>query len=208
MPVIYADPSLVRALTGRPADETRSIRIATRAHDETSGRATAAALERAFAREGIEVALMQRTLDAKQGILDHLVIIMAILTMAATIVVFVGALALASTLGLSVVQRTREIGVLGAIGATPATIGRHVWFEGVLIGLLSWVAANVLGAPLSWGLEAACGEIFFKVPLDFTMSPAASGAWLLLVLVIATLSSLQPAFHASRLTVREALAHA
>ena len=106
------------------------------------------------------------------------------------------------------VPRPAVDGVLGAIGATPGEVSRQVWFEGVLIGVLSWAAANVLAAPVSYALESACGNIFFRVPLDFHMSPGAAGTWLALVVVLATLSSLYPAWRATRLTVREALSHA
>lgn len=207
MPVIYAPPVAVRAATGRPPGMARTVRIVTRGHDDAGQRAAARAVEAAFERSGIELAGLQRMLDAKQGILDHLVIILAILTMASAIVVVVGGLGLASTLALSVVQRTREIGVLGAIGATPRTIASQVWFESVLIAALSWVAAIALSAPVSWALETVCGNIFFKAPLDFYLSPGASALWLALVLVLASVSSWTPARRAARLTVREALNH-
>ncbi len=119
--------------------------------------------------------------------------------------VFVGGLGLTSALTLSVVQRTREFGVMAAIGATPGMLARQVWTEGVLLGLASWVVACVLTVPLSYALEAACGRIFFKLPLDFYASPLAAGQWLLLVLVLSSLSSFPPARRAARLTVREAL---
>ena len=144
-------------------------------------------------------------LDVKQSILDHLVIILTVLTMASVMVVFVGALGLTSTLTLNVVQRTREIGVLGAIGATPRTIARQVAIESVLIALLSWLVALILSAPVTWALEATCGQIFLKTPLGFYLSPGAALTWLGLVLVLAFLSSFYPARRAARLTVREAL---
>jgi putative ABC transport system permease protein len=208
MPVVYAPrPAVLRALhqDGRTA---RSIRVVTRLHDDASQREVARRLERRFAEAGIEVSGMQRMLDVRQSILDHLVIILAVLSFASGVIVFVGGLALTSSLMLSVVQRTREIGVLGAIGAAPATISRHVWLEGLLIGVLSWVVANLVAAPISVVLEAVCGRIFFRVPLDFYMSPRASATWLLLVVVLGSLSSFYPAWRASRLTVREALSHA
>ena len=207
MPAIYAVPAAVYAATGRDPLVTSSARIVTRRHDDAGQREAAAALERAFAEAGIEVTGMHRMLDMRQAILDHLVIILGTITLATVLVVIVGALGLASTLTLSVVQRTREIGVLGAIGATPGAIASHVWVEGMVIGLLSWVAANVLAAPVTWALETACGRIFFQAPLDFSMSPAASGLWLVLVVVLATLGSAYPALRAARLTVREALSH-
>lgn len=208
MPAVYAAPAAVRAATGRDGLSSRSARVVARRHDDAGQRAAAAALERAFGEAGIEVTGMHRMLDMRQAILDHLVIILGTITLATVLVVIVGALGLTSTLTLSVVQRTREIGVLGAIGAGPGTIAAHVWVEGLVIGLLSWLAANVLAAPVTWALETTCGRIFFKAPLDFSMSPAASALWLGVVVVLATLASVYPAVRAARLTVREALAHA
>jgi putative ABC transport system permease protein len=207
MAIVYAPRPAVLAATGQPGDRARSIRIVTKRHGEAAERVAARALEAAFERHEIEVTGLQRMQDAKQGILDHLVIILTILTMASLVVVVVGGLGLASTLTLSVVQRTREIGILGAIGATPGTIARHVWFEALAIGVLSWLAANLLAAPLSWALETACGRIFFKVPLDFHLSPLAAASWLGLVVVLASVCSFYPARRAARLPVREALTH-
>jgi len=208
MPVVYAAQPAVYAALGEDGTSTKAARIVTRGHDDASQREAARRLERAFAEEGIEVAGLQRTSDARQSILDHLVIIYAVLGFASMIVVFVGAIGLTSSLLLNVVQRTREIGVLGAIGATPATISRHVWLEGVLIGVLSWMLANLVAAPISAGLEAAVGGIFFKSPLPFSMSPAASALWLGLVVVLGSLSSFYPAWRAARLPIRQALTHA
>jgi putative ABC transport system permease protein len=207
MPVIYAPRAAVLEATGQSADSVRMVRVVTSAHDDAAQRAVASAIDREAGPRGILVSNIQRMEDAKKGILDHLVIILSVLTTAALVVVFVGALGLTTTLLVSVLQRTRELGVMSAIGATPGTLARHVWFEGVLLGTLSWLAACVLTLPLSAALEAACGQIFFKVPLDFYVSPSVAGQWLLLVLVLASLSSFYPARRAARMSVREALSH-
>ncbi len=148
---------------------------------------------------------IQRRQDAKQGIRDHLVIILSVLTLAALVVLFVGVLGQTTTLALSVVQRTREFGVMSAIGATPTMLARQVWIEALLLGGLSGIAALVITIPVSLALESACGLIFFKIPLDPWISPTAALLWLGIVFLLASASSLAPALHASRLTVREAL---
>jgi putative ABC transport system permease protein len=205
MAVIYAPASAVLGVTGQSGDHTRLVRVVTREHTAQSQLATTRELERTFEAMGVEVAGLQSMLDVRKGILDHLVIIMAVLTMAATIVVLVGSLGLTSTLSINVIQRTREIGILGAIGATPRAISSHVWIESVVIGLLSWGVANLLAAPISWVLESVTGRMFFKAPLEFHMSASAALIWLGLTLVLASFSSLYPAWRAARLTVREAL---
>jgi putative ABC transport system permease protein len=207
MPTVYATRAHVLGVTGRSPDSTRAVRIVLDRHGVADQRAAAAALERACEAAGLPVSHLQRMEDARQAILDHLVIIFSILTLAASVVVFVGALGLTSTLTLSVLQRTRELGVLGALGATPRTLATHVWLEGMALALLSWLGAALLTFPLSWALGAACGAIFLKAPLDPWLSPRALATWLGLVLVLATLSSFHPALRAARLHVRDALGH-
>lgn len=206
-PIVYAPKGAVLAATGQPGSRARTIRVVTTRKGDAGQREAARAIERTMAERGIEVSGLQRMEDAKQAILDHLVIIMAILTMAALIVVLVGGIGLTSTLMLDVIRRTREIGILGAIGATPATIARHVWIEAVLIGVLSWILSILVAAPISYVLEASVGRIFFRSPLEFHMSPAAAAMWLALVIVLASASSFYPARRAARLTVRDALSH-
>jgi len=106
-----------------------------------------------------------------------------------------------------VLQRTREIGILSAIGAAPRTIARQVWLEALLVALMSWIVAIVLAAPVSYAIENVCGRIFFKAPLEFFMSPLAAAIWLALVAALASVGSIPPARHAARLTIREALAY-
>ena len=203
MAAIYAPRQAVLLANQSSGERSRTARVVVEGDD----REVARRVERAFAEAGLEVVQLQRMEDAKKGILDHLVIIMAVLTMASLIVVFVGAIGLTSTLMLNVVQRTREIGVLSAIGASPRTIAFHIVVEALLIAVLSWVLANLLAAPVTAVLEAQVGTIFFRSPLEFWMSPLASAAWLALATVLATISSFVPARRAARLTVREALAH-
>jgi putative ABC transport system permease protein len=208
IPVVYAPAAAVLAATGQTGENTRLVRIVTAAHDDAAQRDAAARLETTLREHDIEVSGITRMLDARKAILDHLVIVKAILTLAALIVVVVGGVGLTSSLTLGVVQRSREIGILGAIGATPRAIARQVWAEGVAIGVASWVVALLLAAPASFLLESATGRIFFKAPLDFFVSAGACAIWLVLVVVIASLSSFFPARRAARLSVREALAYA
>ena len=205
MPVIYGPPAAVLALSGRSPDSTRSVRVALAGHTEADQRAAARALEHAAEERGIALNGIQRMQDTKQGILDHLVIILSVLLLAAAVVLFVGVLGLTTTLALSVVQRTREFGIMSAIGATPAMLARQVWIEAMLLAALSGITALVITVPVSIALEAVCGRIFFKAPLDPWISPTASLLWFVAVFVLASFGSLGPALRASRLTVRQAL---
>ena len=100
----------------------------------------------------------------------------------------------------------KKVVILGG-GDLGRTLAAHVWFEGVLISVLSWAMAAVIAAPISYALGVVTGRMFFKTPLDLTISGIAIVVWFALVVVIATVSSAYPASRAARLTVREAIAH-
>ena len=208
LPALYTSSAAVLAATGRDPGQARVIRVVTRGHDDAAQRTAARAIERELRVAGIEVSGMYRMLDMKRSILDHLVIIMTLLTAASLIVVIVGALGLMSTMTVNVVQRTREIGILGAIGATPATIAFHIWIESLAVALASAVLAVLLAIPISAGIGATVGGIFFKAPLELSLSGRGIALWFLVVVVVASLASIYPAARAARLSVREALAHA
>ena len=183
----------------------RTVRVVTRRHDPKSQLAAARAVENALRQRGIGVSQMQSLTDSRKAFADHLVIIKSALVFAAVLVVFVGVLALVSTLTLSVTERTRELGVLSAIGATPRAIARTIVWEALVIGVLSWVVAIVATIPATLFIGGVAGRMFHKTPLDFFMSPLAVLTWLFLVLILGSISSLYPARRAARLTVREAL---
>ncbi|HEV7501946.1 MAG TPA: FtsX-like permease family protein [Vicinamibacteria bacterium] len=206
-PMVYAMPRPVAAAAGPPDDRTRSVRAVTRGHDLAATLAAARALERALESAGLEVSLTQRLLDRRQAFEDHLVIVKSALILAAGLVVVVGALGLTSTLTLSVLERTREIGILAALGASPRAIAAQVVIEGLVIGVSSWIVALIASVPISIALDSVTGQIFVKGPIPLVLSPAAAAAWLALLAVLVSLCSFHPARRAARLPVREALIH-
>ena len=87
-------------------------------------------------------------------------------------------------MSLNVLERTREIGVLRAIGAANRDVLRIVVAEGILIGTLSWCIALALSWPVSAWISYNFGMTFFDAPLEFIVSPTGSAAWLGLVAVL------------------------
>jgi putative ABC transport system permease protein len=130
------------------------------------------------------------------------------LLMLSVIVAVVGGIGLMGALSISVVERTREIGVMRAVGArTPIIIGMMV-MEGVLQGLLSWLIAVPLSFLLGRPMAEQMGQIMLDVNLDYAYSYEAVMIWLGTVLLISALASLLPARNATRISVRESLAYA
>ena len=113
--------------------------------------------------------------------------------------VFVGGFIIANTFSMLVAQRTRELGLLRAVGASRAQVLRVVLGEAIVIGVVGAAAGLALGVGLARGLQA-----FFKlVGLDISgglpVLPRTIVASVLVGVVVTLLSALLPAFRASRI---------
>jgi putative ABC transport system permease protein len=156
---------------------------------------------------GLVVASAQ-LMDANRHVIeDHVLMVAGFLLIMSQMIIVVGGLGLASTMSLSVLERTREVGVLRAIGASRAAIVTMVQTEGLVIGLLSWALAVPLSLPVSLMLGRAFGRVMFPVPV--MLVPQVSGVvwWLAVVLVVTVVACTWPAARAMRITTREALAY-
>ena len=106
------------------------------------------------------------------------------------------------------VERTREIGVMRAVGACNRTMMGMFILEGVLQGIISWIIvipiSFLLGRPLATGL----GMAIFDMSLAYRYDVVAVLVWLVIIVVTSFLASILPARSATRISVRESLAYA
>jgi putative ABC transport system permease protein len=119
----------------------------------------------------------------------------------------VGSIGLTGTMGMNVMERTREIGVMRSIGAVDWQVIKSVLFEGVFIGLISFILGALLSFPITWMLSGIISVSIFETPIALAFSWQGFVIWLGLVLVLSAVASLLPARHAARLTIREVLAY-
>jgi putative ABC transport system permease protein len=110
------------------------------------------------------------------------------------------------SLGISVLERGREIGVMRAVGAQSPTILSLFVMEGGLQGFLSWLIAVPLALVVAQPLARQLGLTMIEVDLDYAFNWAAVAIWLIVILVIALGASILPARKAMRVSVRESLA--
>lgn len=123
------------------------------------------------------------------------------------ITVLVGGIGLSSTLGINVLERTREIGILRSIGTTNHMVAKMVLTEGIVISLLSVPFAVLLSMPINRMIAEPLGATFIGQPLTYIFSPTSLILWVVIILVITLLASIAPVRRAVRLTVREAIAY-
>ena len=120
-----------------------------------------------------------------------------------TLIVIVAALNIIATLILMVMEKTRDIGILMAIGATPRTINRVFFYQGALIGVIGTALGVLLG--LGWCALANAFELI-KIPVDiyqisyvpFRLRPLDLALIVGVTLLISFVSTLFPARRAAR----------
>jgi putative ABC transport system permease protein len=152
---------------------------------------------------GVETAIPLAELRTAVG--DHIGILIRALVGMAVVMGVVGGLGLGSAMSVSVLERTREIGVMKTIGATPRRIGSAIVGEALAIGAMSWGLAVVAAAPLTWAVDTLIGNLGFLAPLPFVMAGGPAVLWGGLVAVLSVLSTGLPAWRASRMSIRDAL---
>jgi putative ABC transport system permease protein len=188
-------------------DQANVVRIITDQHDKDARVAIGQAAAQALTEAGIKPQ-GPRSIDAVVASTEgHSVILVGVILLIASTIGIVGLIGLGSTMSANVIERTREFGVMKAIGASGSTIRRLVVFEGIFIAAVSCVVAAIPAIALTWAMGAGLGNLFLSTPIPLEVSAQGIAIWFLVVVLGATLATLAPASQASRLTVREALAY-
>jgi putative ABC transport system permease protein len=196
---------LAEAMSRPP--QANQLRIATDSHDEQTRAAVADAVDQVLTDAGVEVQSAASVSQSEAGTEGHTGPIIHILLVIAIAMAVVGCIGLASTMSANILERTREFGVMHAIGARPQTVRRIAVAEGVFLALASLLVAIIPTLGLTAVMGAGLGNLFMQAPLPFRISILAVGIWTALVILGAMLATEAAATRASRLTVREALAY-
>jgi putative ABC transport system permease protein len=156
---------------------------------------------------GFEVESLKLLLE---NINRAMVVLQTMLGSIGTLALLVASIGIANTMIMAVYERTREIGILKAVGASPGDIRKLFVAESSFIGLAGGVAGTVLGWLLGLGLNRLILAIlrWQELPVRGTFFVA---TWWLVFLalafatVVGLLSGLYPASRAARLDPIEAL---
>ncbi|MFF8395520.1 ABC transporter permease [Streptomyces sp. NPDC016172] len=142
--------------------------------------------------------------DYKQLVRDQIAVLLYLVYALLGLAIIIAVLGVVNTLALSVVERTREIGLLRAIGLARRQLRRMIRLESVVIAVFGAVLGLVLG--LVWG-------VCTQQVLALQGMTALAIPWLTIVLVVVgsvvvgIVAALLPALRASRMNVLAAIAH-
>ena len=189
------------------SDKIGMVRIAYTDRSQNNARNKSRQIDDLFERNNIRVSASIPVWLLHNAVAAHMKVLVNALLAMAVLMAVVGTLGLTSTISMNVLERTREIGVMRAIGATPGRIKSLIVWEGITIGLLSTLIAFITSIGLSYFMGEFIGHISFRTPLTLTISLIAIGIWIVIILVGSYFASIFPARRASRVTTREALAY-
>ena len=135
------------------------------------------------------------------GMVDELLTMVNVMVALAVIIALIG---IANTLALSVFERTRELGLIRAVGMTRRQLRRMVRFEAALVATFGAVLGVGLGLFFGWGIATALPSTF----ASSTSIPLGNIAVLMIVAALAgVVAAWLPARRAGKLNVLDAIAH-
>ncbi len=205
-PLLYVNYEYLSQVIGSPG-QAYSLRVLTTDHGAIAQKRINDQLLALFKERGIQVSSTQLGADfitSQKAQTDVLVYFMLLM---ATLIAIVGGLGLMGTMSINVLERTREIGVMRAIGASNGDIQSIVIVEGMVIGLISWAISILLSFPITNILTFGVGMAVLTAPMPAVYGMSGIIAWLIFTIALATIASALPARRASKLTVRDTLAY-
>jgi putative ABC transport system permease protein len=189
------------------ANRSYSFRMVTAGHSRAEQDLMAEKLDHFFRDQGFKVRKSESGLASLDTASESLDILVVFLLIMAILTAIVGAMGLTGTMGMNVLERTREIGIMRAIGADDRAVMRTIIAEGFVIGTISFVLAIGISIPFTYGLSYIVSLAVFETPIDVVFTYLGYAIWFGLVLILSVLGSILPARNAARLTIREVLAY-
>ena len=158
---------------------------------------------------GFDSATLQMLLDQVNRIFS---IMQVMLSSIGLLALFVASIGIVNTMIMAIYERTREIGILKALGSSNGDVLRLFMVEAGLIGLLGGIVGVILGWLLGLALNAVILAYLKdqQVPIDapfFVVTPELVLAAILFATLVGIVAGLYPAFRAARLDPLAALRH-
>jgi putative ABC transport system permease protein len=175
--------------------------------DEGVTQDSLAADVRAVAGEGVVVQTGQEAADeATAEITEGLAFVNIFLLVFAGIALFVGTFIILNTFSMLVAQRSRELALLRALGATRAQIVRSLILEAAGVGLVGAVLGLVVGVGVAYGLQGLFSAIGAEIPTEgLVLLPRTIIIGLVIGVLVTVVAGLAPAVRASRIPPMAAL---
>ena len=144
---------------------------------------------------------------SKDGFIDDMTAdidaLLAIVMVLLALAVIVSLFGIVNTLVLSTIERTRELGMLRAVGMTRRQVRRMIRHESIITALLG----AAMGIAAGLGIAAILASVFAEEGLTFAVPVGSLVAFAVVAIVAGVLAAIMPARRAARMDVLTALAY-
>jgi putative ABC transport system permease protein len=202
----YTDFGFISDFLDMP-NQAQSFRVVTQDHQYENQVQISRAIDKTLRDHDFRINEIQVGTFTQDQTTKGINVLIIFLLLMALLTAFVGSIGLTGTMSMNVMERTREIGVMRAIGAIDREIVKTVIIEGSFIGLITWLLAVFLSFPISSLLLKIVSEAMLGSTLPLTFTFQGFLIWLAAVLSLSLIASLLPARNAASLTIREVLAY-
>lgn len=192
------DTATAQKLFGKPGTYDE---IDVKAASGTSQTALQAALKKALPADRVETTTGKELADSQARLISSSMSgLKQGLLVFAGIALFVGTFIIANTFTMLVAQRTRELALLRAVGASRRQVTRSVLVEAFVVGLVAAVTGLVAGIGIGAGLRSLMGSLGATVPDGpLIITPGTVGAALVVGVLITMLAAWLPGRRAAKI---------
>lgn len=190
-----------------PREQTQSsIKLST-VSTIRNKRAFYTSLDKQFENSGVFVIQSESKEEMNDILKSHFLVTLQTFLLIILLIVAVSAFGLAATMNAQTAERTKEIGIMKAIGANKRQIMRIVTTESIFIAIASWVISGVVGFGTSFAGLSIFGTNILKAPLVFQIFPYLLSfiIWLGLVIFVGYMASRKTAKRAAKMSIKQAL---
>lgn len=144
------------------------------------------------------------TADYRQTMLDQSRFALRFLYLMSAIILIPAALGMINTLTINVLERTREIGIVRAVGGSRRQVRRMVLAEALLLGSFGAALGTITGIVMSYGfMMAFTGAVGFTLSYTFPLVGVLSA--IVIAVLFALVASILPARNAAKLDIMRAI---
>jgi putative ABC transport system permease protein len=154
--------------------------------------------------EDVPSANVQTAEEQVDAIADQVNSLLGLVTGLLGMTVLIALIGVTNTMALAVFERTREIGLLRAVGLDRRQTRRMIRFEASIISAFGAVLGVVLGIFFGWAILQALAEEGFS---GFVIPWLTLAIWVIATAVLGVIFALWPAWRASKLNVLEAISY-
>lgn len=186
---------------------TNGLFIKTDETDESSLKQFKKQLTNLAEQRGVGISFINTAWRSVYVVKDHFNIIFYLMLMLTLVVIFIASNGIMLTMMTNTIERTRETGVLKAIGAGNNELSKMVFSEAFFIGLLSWLVGCIMTLPVSFIVAYSLGILLIQTPFELVLNPMIFVYSLPIIIFIAAIASLMPMKSIMKMPIRNALIH-